>query len=173
MIGFSTDIAFGNLLQRNHLATLTNIGVVALMFLRLQMRDVKNWHEYSVYALAALLAMGNAASGSRVGLLGLLLVAALPMVWPRGRERTLLRIAITALRAHVGTSGLTRLLLRDEAGSSSAYEGFALTAIDCMSGPNLWANMLELSIQKPWFGWGWGELDCAHLIQDYARVRQC
>jgi hypothetical protein len=37
----------------------------------------------------------------------------------------------------------------------------------------LWSNVLTLIGQKPWLGWGWGELDYAHFITLYAGPRFC
>ena len=37
----------------------------------------------------------------------------------------------------------------------------------------LWSNVTHLILQKPWFGWGWGELDYAHYITHYPGARFC
>jgi len=37
----------------------------------------------------------------------------------------------------------------------------------------LWSNVLQLIAQKPWLGWGWGELDYAHFITLYNEPRFC
>ncbi len=165
--------AYGNLRQRNHFATLTNIGVAALLYLRLQLRDVKGGKETGLSALAVLLAMGNAASGSRTGLLGLFLVVGLAMVWGRWRERRVLGILIPALIAYAAAGWLLPMLAGDGAGSNSAYARLANTGTDCASRLTLWSNMLELISKRPLLGWGWGELDFAHFISDYSGLRQC
>jgi Virulence factor membrane-bound polymerase, C-terminal/O-Antigen ligase len=43
----------------------------------------------------------------------------------------------------------------------------------CTSRLTLWSNVLHLITQKPWFGWGWGELDYAHFITLYPGERFC
>ncbi|HOF51769.1 MAG TPA: Wzy polymerase domain-containing protein, partial [Rhodoferax sp.] len=43
----------------------------------------------------------------------------------------------------------------------------------CTSRLTLWSNVLHLIAQKPWFGWGWGELDYAHFITLYPGERFC
>jgi hypothetical protein len=43
----------------------------------------------------------------------------------------------------------------------------------CFSRKTLWANVLYLIAQKPWTGWGWGELDYAHFITLYPGARFC
>ncbi|MDO5652952.1 MAG: Wzy polymerase domain-containing protein, partial [Brachymonas sp.] len=37
----------------------------------------------------------------------------------------------------------------------------------------LWSNVLQLIAQKPWWGWGWGELDYAHYQATYPGMRFC
>jgi len=37
----------------------------------------------------------------------------------------------------------------------------------------LWANVWHLILQKPWTGWGWGELDYAHYITLFPGTRFC
>jgi len=37
----------------------------------------------------------------------------------------------------------------------------------------MWSNVLQLIAQRPWFGWGWGELDYAHFITLYPGERFC
>ena len=65
--------AFGNLRQRNQFATLTSIGLLALigwLTLRLKQSHVQGWRVPAwAYPLALLLALGNAAGSSRTGLL--------------------------------------------------------------------------------------------------------
>jgi hypothetical protein len=43
----------------------------------------------------------------------------------------------------------------------------------CASRKVLWSNVLDLIVQKPWLGWGWGELDYAHYATLYAGPRFC
>lgn len=43
----------------------------------------------------------------------------------------------------------------------------------CSSRRVMWANVLHLIAQKPWWGWGWGELDYAHFITLYPGERFC
>jgi hypothetical protein len=43
----------------------------------------------------------------------------------------------------------------------------------CTSRRVLWANVLHLIAQKPWLGWGWGELDYAHYITLFPGERFC
>ena len=43
----------------------------------------------------------------------------------------------------------------------------------CGSRRILWENVAYLIAQKPWFGWGWGELDYAHYATLYPGARFC
>jgi hypothetical protein len=43
----------------------------------------------------------------------------------------------------------------------------------CASRLTLWNNVLHLITQRPWLGWGWGELDYAHFITLYPGTRFC
>jgi len=43
----------------------------------------------------------------------------------------------------------------------------------CNSRITLWRNVLHLIGQRPWLGWGWGELDYAHFITLYPGPRFC
>jgi lipoprotein signal peptidase len=79
----ATGEAFANLRQRNQFATLTSIGLIALMALvawRAQSLPAKPV-PWSASLLAGLLALGNAASNSRTGLLQWLLVLGLTAWW--------------------------------------------------------------------------------------------
>jgi hypothetical protein len=43
----------------------------------------------------------------------------------------------------------------------------------CSSRTVLWANVLHLIAQRPWAGWGWGNLDYAHYMNLYDGARFC
>jgi hypothetical protein len=43
----------------------------------------------------------------------------------------------------------------------------------CANRLTLWSNVLHLIAQKPWLGWGWGELDYAHFSTLYPGERFC
>ncbi len=172
--------AFGNLRQRNQLATLMSIGLVALIaLLALRQglaagdagrRSVPWW----AFAGALLLAMGNAASGSRTGLLQWLLIPALTAWWvlPAGRRR--LVFALQALLAYaVAVFTLPWLLELLTGLHIGGLFGRLAEAPTCESRKILWSNVLTLIGQKPWLGWGWGELEYAHFITLYPGPRFC
>ena len=64
----------------------------------------------------------------------------------------------SADRNRVGQGLFARLLAGDEL---------------CSSRLVLWSNVLHLIVQKPWLGWGWGELDFAHFMTLYNGPRVC
>lgn len=177
--------AFANLRQRNQFATLTNIGLAALLWWVADSQSAsaapgdaahaapRNWRPVVSVAAALLLGMGNAASSSRTGLVQLVLVLALTFMWGGWRQTASRRVLLAAALAYAVAAfalpvlaGLdlnaTGILARLHAGDSA-----------CGSRLTLWANVLHLIAQKPWFGWGWGELDYAHFITLYPGPRFC
>jgi len=165
--------ALGNLRQRNQLATLTSIGAVAVLW----------WHRqglstaHAVWMLA-LIAAGNAATGSRTGLLQWLLLPALCLLWQTGtRQRAApwsWPLLIWALMAYL----LAGLALPQALATWSGAEVNSAVArmgeLDgCGSRSVLWRNVLYLISQKPWTGWGWGELKYAHYMTEYPGPRFC
>ena len=168
--------AFANLRQRNQFATLTSIGLVALLAcLALRttsstpalMPPLPGW----AYASALLLAVGNAASSSRTGLLQWLLVLALALWWHRSSRRPLVLLALLGLLMYVAAAVVLPLLLSLATSISSDGLWGRLAEASDDSRRVLWANVLTLIAQKPWFGWGWGELSYAHFITAYPGAR--
>jgi len=170
-------VAFANLRQRNQFATLTNIGLSALMWWVLKKPEPNKPHatlsEFGALLSAALLQLGNAASSSRTGLVQLLLLLVLFGLWSARRQPRALRVLlVAALTYALGIVLLPRLLGMDPLGSgmlARLQEGDSL----CASRLTLWANVLHLIAQKPLLGWGWGELDFAHFMTLYDGPRFC
>ncbi len=172
--------AFANLRQRNQLASLTNIALAALLWLvarRLPQEptkpEVAARSRWLWWLAAGLLAVGNAASASRTGLLQLVLVFGLCGVWSLWRQSAVRQVLLVALLAYL----LATLLLPWLAGFDLSLHGMAarLRSGDqaCASRLTLWRNVLHLIAQKPWLGWGWGELDYAHYVTLYDGPRFC
>ncbi|WP_296908603.1 Wzy polymerase domain-containing protein [Polaromonas sp.] len=172
--------AFGNLRQRNQLATLMSIGLVALIALlalpKGPGREMAGRRGMPWWALASalLLAVGNAASGSRTGLLQWLLIPALTAWWVLPGGRRLLVFALQALLAFgVAVMMLPWLLELLTGVQIGGLFGRLTEAPTCESRKILWSNVLTLIAEKPWLGWGWGELDYAHFITLYSGPRFC
>ncbi|CAM3409625.1 Wzy polymerase domain-containing protein [Polaromonas hydrogenivorans] len=174
--------AFANLRQRNQFATLTSIGLLVLIGWRAQrensagQQQVQEWRmPWWACLLGLLLALGNAASSSRTGLLQWLLIAALTAWWALpGRRWRLPVFAAQALLAYgVAVLMLPWLLELATGLHSDGLFGRLVKSPGCSSRKVLWANVLTLIAQKPWLGWGWGELDYAHFITLYPGPRFC
>lgn len=174
-MNLSDGQAYANLRQRNQFASLSLIGLLALRWW-VQRAGAVRWARVGAPAAVVLLACGTAASASRTGLVGLLLVACLTAQWGRWRVREAgagraRGIALAAL----GGYALAAWLLPWLAGLDPARSGIlARFAGDgCGSRLLLWRNVLELIAQRPWAGWGWGELDYAHFMHLYDGPRFC
>ena len=181
--------AFANLRQRNQFATLTNMGLAALLWWvapsRLSAADHQgdalrtasfNWRTMAPMA-AVLLAIGNASSSSRTGLVQLLMLSVMAGAWwwfgSDRRQWNTVRVVVAAL----GGYALATLALPMLAGFDPHTTGILARLHDgdprCASRLTLWRNVLYLIAQKPWLGWGWGELDYAHFITLYPGDRFC
>lgn len=178
-------LAFANLRQRNQFATLTNIAQAALLFGLLcnpLERVAKRW----AMLAAAVLAMGTAASSSRTGLVQLVFLVAFALIWAwqarqqmppnspphDGRVQHGLWLpwaCVVVIAYALAAWALPRL-----AGLDPAQHGIFARLTqepDCSSRRVLWANVLELIAQRPWLGWGWGELDYAHYMHLYSNAQ--
>ena len=170
--------AYANLRQRNQFATLTSIGLVALLGWLALREKTKNPSggplPWWAYGLAVLLALGNAASSSRTGLLQWGLIALLAARWFLPGRRHLLVFAVQALLVYgLAVVALPWLLALTSGLQSGGLFSRLVQETDCSSRKILWANVLTLIAQKPWLGWGWGELDYAHFITLYEGPRFC
>ena len=165
--------AFANLRQRNQFASLTNLALAVLLAGAMRNKlsplgsRASNWQAAAMLASAVLLALGNAASASRTGVVQLLLLCVIFVVWGGWRVPLVRNILFSAVAVYAAAA----VALPYAAGFDWAAHGlFArLQAGDapCASRITLWSNVLHLIAQKPWFGWGWGELDYAHFITLY------
>ena len=187
-------VAFANLRQRNQFASLTSMGLVALLWWvtchapphtrsqrssstptlpALPLEAAPRLHRIGTLGAALLLGVGNAASSSRTGLMQLALIAALTLIWGQLRHPAVRR----TLLATVLIYGLASVALPWLAGldplASGAWARLRDGDAACASRLTLWGNVLHLIAQKPWLGWGWGELDYAHFITLYPGERFC
>jgi O-antigen ligase len=160
--------AFANLRQRNQLATLTGIGLAALLGLAAGMpRRV-------AFVLVVVMALANAASASRTGLLQWLSIAGAVALWPGPHRVRWATLALAGLAAYAAGALALPLLLEAATGQSALnVVGRIAAPSACSTRSLLWPNVLELSVQFPWTGWGWGELDYAHYIHPYPGARFC
>lgn len=168
--------AFANLRQRNQFATLTNMALAALIWFvvsnRFALRAPGRAQGVAIL-LGCALAVGNAASQSRTGLVQLGLVGAIYAVWGLWRHPIVRNILIATAIAYA----VAAFLLPVVGGYDLSIFGIAARlrngAPPCESRITLWSNVLHLIAQKPLLGWGWGELDYAHYITLYDGPRFC
>lgn len=174
-----TDV-FGFLHQRNQLATLCLLGLAALGWIYAvrptSLVSKKLWAN-GIAVMSGLLGVVISLSASRTGLLGMVLLwlamEALVLRYrsssaPAAMQLTL-RMAVLgyvlALVPMLGTDAPSLGILARQ----NAQEGVNV----CSSRLSLWANVLELIAIKPWWGWGWGELDYAHFVTLFQSERFC
>jgi O-antigen ligase len=185
--------AFGNLRQRNQLGSLINIGLAVLVWSAWSQERLRPWcnafsgatsgaaqqnqatglRHWPMLLAAVLLASANAATASRTGFLQLLALPVLALVWRRHDAASNWPILLAALAAYVGASVLLPLLAGLDPLASGIVARFGETGQSCESRLVLWRNVVYLIAQKPWWGWGWGELDYAHFVTLYPDVRFC
>lgn len=161
--------AFANLRQRNQFASLTVIGMASLLWST--SRGLKG---SGAVAAMVLLAVGNAASASRTGLLQMLMLTVFTAVWPEPNRQKRLRLCLVGGLAYLAAALLLPAMLELVTGAMAANVlGRIASGPSCGSRSVLWSNVLHLIAQKPWLGWGWGELDYAHYITQYPGARFC
>jgi O-antigen ligase len=192
--------AIGNLRQRNQQASLMSLGVWTLMWVvaQMQVRTMaaataapatplqqalqgggREWPSWLVGLLMAwalaLLALGSAATASRTGAMQWLLIVALLVLWRGSSGRLVVGLAAIGLALYALAGWLLPRLLLDWTGfaTEGVFTRLAGETQVCASRRALWSNVLYLIAQKPWTGWGWGELDYAHYMTLFPGERFC
>lgn len=191
--------AMGNLRQRNQQATLLSMGLWALLWVVAQTeahlraptagegsaqsgvalrgggRPRPLWWVGLLMAWAlALLVVGSAATASRTGLAQWVVIGVLLALWRASLGRLAVGLALVGLVIY----GVAAWLLPDLLLQWTGFRADGLMARfgdapGCTSRRVLWSNVLHLIAQKPWLGWGWGELDYAHYITLFPGERFC
>lgn len=160
-----------NVHQINMLATLLAVGLLCVWWLR-----VRQLVSVAVATgMSLLLLIGVAATASRTGMLHLVAISVLLLYWhARQWRRVLLVLTVGWLVYGLVTQALpwlawaTRGIVFDR----NLFDRFN-GQVGCQSRLVLWRNMLELIAQKPWTGWGAGELLYAQYITNYDTLRFC
>ena len=177
-----TGDAFANLRQRNQFASLTSIGLVALLGLVATVQSISKRYLAMAWCALILLAAGLACSVSRTGAMQWLLVVALVLVWVwkdrKHAHPVLLQLAIGAPLLVILWSLVlpwVALQLNGVMGASLLLRvtGQAQDYAACGGRHVLWSNVLQMLAQHPWQGWGLGETDFAHFSTDYQSERFC
>lgn len=175
--------AYANLRQRNQFGTLMAIGLASWLYLQetvWQRTRLVHWMQLG------LLTVGAVISCSRAGALSWLLLTVLwafclrkarsegkPSAWLAPAVAAGLFLALSGMLpsmttsdAHVTTPPAPMPALSR---ATAQAEGLDI----CESRLVLWRNVLELSLQRPWTGWGFGELDYAMATQPLSGTRFC
>lgn len=172
--------AFGNLRQRNQFATLTNLGLAVALFgfatsrfsaHSLLVSAPMRWP--IIVASTILLATANAATLSRTGMLQLMALGVLWLLWRADTPRRSGRVLATAVLAFAVASILLPILIGRDPFTDGIGSRFRDPELACAGRMLLWQNILHLIAQKPWWGWGWGEVSYAHFITLYPDGRFC
>jgi O-antigen ligase len=167
--------AYGNLRQRNQFASLLNLGIVAALWMHSGLTaKARSWLLGSIVFLT----IGLAASTSRTGLLELVLIVGFAVFMAR-RERHAARelrdspafrlppsvfllalipfyFAAAWLLPHLVSGPVEGMIGRLREGAPVGHSRLIL-----------WHNVLTLIAERPWTGWGWGELSYAHYMTLY------
>lgn len=165
--------AYGNLRQKNQFATLSNIGLAALIGLSMKLNTANGMLKTGFMLASLVLAAANAASASRTGLLQLIMLAGMAAVWTLWRQADQRRLLIGGLLAYLAISLMLPLFAGNETSTVGVWSRLGTAEDACTSRLALWTNVMHLIAARPWTGWGWGELDYAHFITLYPDVRFC
>jgi hypothetical protein len=180
--------AFANLRQRNQFASLTSLGLAALLgwvAARAQAQCMTPRCWLLAFALLNVLAAGVACSVSRTGAVQWVLVGMLMAFWgwrsakqDAALGKGLVWLSLAAPVLVVVWSVLMPWLALQTTGEWGAsmilrVTGQAQDYAACGGRRVLWANVLTMIAQRPWLGWGWGETDYAHFMTGYSSLRFC
>ena len=179
-----SEEAYGQLRQRNQFGSLVSLGLAAWFYLAHTGWSCRGGR-WLAWGTLLILILGAVASSSRTGALTWCALA-----WV-GMACTAPQAASTpgpSARAGAGAAligfvtlcwilpGVVMSFNTVELPKASAFERLATQPEGlgiCESRVVLWRHVLELSLQQPWFGWGWGELDLAHATQPVQGERFC
>ncbi len=159
--------AYANLRQRNQFATLCSMGLACVLWGRFSWFNLAPW---GTGLMAALLGLGSAVSASRTGFVQLLFLAVCVLWWKGRRPWAVLGAAFVGFA--VGLIALPHFLGLDPF-AQGLLARIGGDADPCNSRVALWRNVLHLVAQKPWTGWGWGELGFAHYMVLQPDLRFC
>lgn len=161
--------AYGNLRQPNQFATLCWLGFAVVLW------GTPRVPSRLAVPASALLAAAAACSVSRTGMLQGLCLVAMCIVWPSPSRRQNVRLCAVAVAAYLAATFLLPMLLAHLTGMppSRLLWSRLSSSYGCNSRAILWSNVLSLIAERPWVGWGWGELDYAHFTTLYSGPRFC
>ena len=162
---------YANLRQRNLLASLISLGLVAVIWLAGHRNRAEAPPSWAWLLAAAWLGLGNGLSASRTGLLEwLLLLGLFGLLWRRSQVPGMPRLLLAAAVGFVFAALLLPLLGLTDPGLLARFQ---FESLACLSRKALWSNVLYLIGQQPLTGWGWGGLIYAQFITLFPGLRFC
>ncbi len=171
--GSAVGEAYGNLRQRNQLASLLAIGLASAWYLRA--RAPQRLASVALALSVVLISVASALTSSRTGLLQWVILCGLAFLAPwRAAPGWWRRWALLAALSYALALLLVPPLVVAMTGESPTTLGGRLnTELGCVSRKVLWSNALYLIGQHPWVGWGLGAMDYAHHVTLYPGERFC
>jgi O-antigen ligase len=175
--------AYANLRQRNQFGSLMALGLAAWLYLQ-----PPSWQRIPLFhwLQLGLLSLGAVISCSRAGAISWLALATVVAVgWGKYRWRAQgsawMAPVVAASLFVLLSAALPNVTPLETQATATPAPAPALTrattqaeGLDiCESRLVLWRNVLALSLQRPWTGWGWGELDYAMATQPLTGTRFC
>ncbi|QNK71538.1 O-antigen ligase C-terminal domain-containing protein [Variovorax sp. PAMC26660] len=161
--------AFGNLRQRNQFASLISMALIAALWLYPGGRRSAAYQRSAWAGAIVLLVVAAAASTSRTGLLQFLLIVSMAAFLAKRKGVEKNKAAIDLPPPFVLLSLAPLYFLSAWALPQLAGGGFDGMVQRLSEGAPaghsrwiLWGNVLSLIAERPWTGWGWGELSFAH-----------
>lgn len=152
--------AVANLRQPNLLASLLCCGVVAVVWLA-QHRTLST---SMAWVLITILQVANVSTGSRIGGIESIALAGLGLVWGV-RDATFRRLLVGQFLVYLVAAPLVPWVAALHGIEARTLAGrFAASSGD--SRWVLWSNMVDLILERPWFGWGWHEVGYGHFLLD-------
>lgn len=161
--------AFGNLRQRNQFASLISMALVAALWFYPTDGKGTAYGRSMWLGAVVLLVAAAAASTSRTGLLQFLLIISVTAFMARRerrrKDRAAVRLptpflllslvplyfAIAWVLPQLAGGGVDSMVQRLSEGAPVGHSRWIL-----------WQNVMSLIAERPWSGWGWGELSFAH-----------
>ncbi len=154
--------AIGNLRQSNHLCTLSLWGIVSIIWLG----ETGLLRRTTVVVLALLLMFSAVLTGSRTGLVGVLVLP----IWGLLDRRLAVYTRITLWLAPVAYALLWAGATASASTGSMAFAGetrFTLVDVRLSTRLDIWPNTLALIREHPWFGVGVGEFNLAWTLTPF------
>ncbi len=154
-------IAIGQVRQRNQMAILCVLGLVALAYFPAQFRRIALLR----YLLGVCLIAAVAASASRIGALAVLLFSCTLLFTFRSLAPSAKWLVALAFPVFVILAVLLPFFVEGSLGLFSRLTDDAF-AVPCNSRRLLWSNALDLIWHAPWAGAGWGGFISEYYMSD-------